>query len=160
MKTEKIIHHKGLERKITTYEHSLCNTTGLVISVSLIAFFLLMVVVGLSEVLWLRYVNFVILLSGLVWAFKEYRRKVAPEGIQYFDGLRMGARITLTAIIPFAIFIFIYLRIDANFMEYIRQNAEFGRYLSPISAAAGVAFEGIVSGFLTSYCLMQYFKSN
>lgn len=159
MKTEKII-HRGLETKINTFENSLCNTTGIVISLSLISFFLLMVITGLSEVLWLRYVNFAILLAGLIGAYKIYRRKVATAGIQYFDGLKMGARITLTAIIPFAIFIGIYLRIDTSFMEYIRQSAEFGEYLTPASAAAGVAAEGIVSGFLTSFCLMQYFKSN
>lgn len=158
MKTEKII-HKDLESKITTYEHSLCNRTGILIALSLIGFFVAMVFVGLSEVLWLRYVNFAILLTGLVAAFKIYSKKVASEGIHYFDGLRIGARITLTAMIPFALFIGIYLRIDTGFMDYVRQSAEFGDYLSPASAAAGVAFEGIVSGFLTSFCLMQYFKS-
>ena len=159
MKTEKII-HKDLESKITTWEHSLCNRTGILIALSLIVFFVAMIVVGLSEVLWLRYVNFAILLAGIIGAFKIYKKKVATGGIPYFDGLRMGARITLTAMIPFAIFIGIYLKIDTSFMNYVRQSAEFGSYLTPGSAAAGVAFEGIVSGFLTSFCLMQYFKSN
>ena len=159
MKTEKII-HKDLATKITTWEHSLCNRTGILIALSLIGFFVAMVITGLSEVLWLRYVNFVILLAGIVAAFNIYKKKVGAEGIHYFDGLRIGARITLTAMIPFAIFIGIYLKIDTGFMNYVRQSAEFGDYLTPGSAAAGVAFEGIVSGFLTSYCLMQYFKSN
>ncbi len=158
MKTEKII-HRGLNEKITTYEHSLCNRTGILISLGLIGFFVAMIIVGLSEVLWLRYLNFAILLVGIIAAFKIFSKKLGNGGIHYFDGLRMGARITLTAMIPFALFIGIYLKIDTGFMNYVKQSAEFGDYLTPASAAAGVAFEGIVSGFLTSYCLMQYFKS-
>jgi hypothetical protein len=159
MKTEKIF-HKGLDTKITSFENALCNRTGIVISLVLIGFFLAMVAVGLVEVLWLRYVNFVILLGGLIYAFKKYTKKVSSSGMHYFEGLKLGMRITLTAIIPFTVFIAVYLRLDPSFMEYIKQSAEFGKYLAPISAATEVAMEGIVSGFLTSYCLMQYFKSD
>jgi hypothetical protein len=160
MKTEKIIHHKGLEAKIKSYENSLCNRTGIVVALSLIGLFVSMTAAGLSEFLWLRCANFPILFGGILFAYSKYAKKVAASGVHYFDGLKLGMRVTLTAIVPFMVFIIVYLKLDSSFMAYIRQSAELGQYLTPFTSGLCVAIEGIVAGFLISYCILPYFKSN
>ena len=157
MKTEKIV-RRDLDKKILSYRKALSDKTGIVLAIALIGFFLLMVKLGWAEILWLRYFNFMFLLFGLIYAFKKYNEKVKSSGMHYFDGLRLGLRTTLIAIIPFTVFMAGYLKFDTAFMDYVRQSAEFGKYLSPMSASIGIALEGVVSGFLTSYCLMMYFK--
>jgi hypothetical protein len=157
MKTYKI-EHKQYEAKVRSYENALCNWAGFLTSLSLVVYFLLMKAVGLNQVLEFRYVNVVFLITGILGTYYNYRRKVDTEGIEYLTGLKMGLRITLTAIIPFALFMAIYLRIDTDFMHYIREYAPFGRYLTPINAAGVVGVEGFISGGITSFMAMQYFK--
>jgi hypothetical protein len=165
MATEKIIEKSRTRdvtrtRATTPYEMSVSIWCGLLVSVTLMGFFLVMKFAGLHRYLALRYFNWVIYALGIVIAFSVYRKKEAKTGIQYLKGIKMGLRTALIAIIPFAIFMFVYLKIDEGFMLYIRENSEFGRYLSPISAAAVVAIEGFVGGAITTYMAMQYFKDN
>jgi hypothetical protein len=152
------IEHKQYERKVRSYENALCNWAGALTSLSLIVFFLVMKAVGLNQVIEFRYLNIAFLITGILGTYYNYRKKVDSEGIEYFTGLKMGLRITLTAIIPFAIFMAIYLKIDTGFMHYIREVAPFGRYLTPINAAGVVGVEGFISGGITSFMAMQYFK--
>jgi hypothetical protein len=159
MKTQKLI-HRNFTQKLYSYESALCNWSGLLVSVSLIAFFLFMKAFGLYEVLSFRYFNFVFLLTGILTTFYNYKKKVARDGIDYFTGIKMGIRITLIAVVPFVFFMAIYLYVDKEFMNYIRGNAEFGRYLSPFIASGAVGIEGFVSGGITTFAAMQYFKSN
>jgi hypothetical protein len=146
-----------------SYEMIVCIWCGLLVSAALIGFFLVMKFAGLHRYLFLRYFNWVIYALGIIIAFSVYSRnntKHVKHRLQYLKGIKMGLRIALIAIIPFAIFMFVYLRIDESFMIYIRENSEFGRYLSPMSAAAVVAIEGFVGGAITTYMAMQYFKDN
>ena len=72
----------------------------------------------------------------------------------------MGLRISLIAVLPFAIFMAVYLKIDEGFMNYVKEYAEFGRYLSPGMVSGVIAIEGITSGAITTFIAMQYFKRN
>lgn len=159
MKIHKLTHRSGLH-KYYSYESSLCNWAGLVVSMSLIVFFLFMKACGLYEILAFRYFNFIFLLFGIVVTFHDYRKALKDEGVDYLTGIKMGLRITLTAVIPFAIFVWSYLTLDSNFMGYIKQFSEFGSYLTPVTAAGAIAIEGVVSGGITTFIAMQYFKRN
>lgn len=158
MKTQQHTINKPSESRLNTVEFLLSTVVGALVSVSLIGFFLIMKAVGLAEVPSLRYFNFVFMAAGILSAFTYYKRKYSPGGLDYLFGLRLGIRITLTAIIPFAVFMFIYLKMDRGFMEFIINNADYGRYLNPLNAAAMIGFEGFVSGALVSYITMPYFK--
>lgn len=159
MKTHEIVSNKSAS-KVDSYESALCNWIGAGVSISLIAFFLSMKLFDLSQVLSLRYLNFFFLAGGIITAFYYYKKKYSPEGIDYLTGLKMGMRISLTAVVPFAVFIGIYLKLDTVFMDYIVNFAEFGEYLTSGSAAAAIGFEGVVSGAMVTYMSMQYFKKN
>jgi hypothetical protein len=165
MDTHKVINKSASEPRAhsMTYELRISIWCGLLVSAALIGFFLVMKFAGLHRYLALRYFNWIIYALGIIIAFSVYSRnntKHVKHRLQYLKGIKMGLRIALIAIIPFAIFMFVYLRIDESFMIYIRENSEFGRYLSPISAAAVVAIEGFVGGAITTYMAMQYFKDN
>lgn len=159
MKTQKLIHKA--EPKIYSNESALCFKAGFLVAGSLIAFFFLMKSMGYYEVLGLRYLNVIFLLAGIIIAFSSYGIKRGSEHeIDYLTGLKMGMHITLAAAVPFAIFMAIYLNIDKNFMIYIQENAMFGEYLSPLSAAVGTLLEGAASGAVITFTVMQYFKKN
>ena len=158
MKTYKLTQKRSAD-EIYSFESLLCNLTGVIVSLLLVSFFLIMRTFGWYQVLELRYFNVLILFAGIHSALLSYRNRISPEGIDYLKGLKMGLRISLTAIIPFAIFMAIYLKIDTNFMNYIIQNGEFGKYLTPGRAAGVIGFEGFVSGAIVTYIIMPYFKN-
>lgn len=159
MKTQKLAHKTEL--KIFSEESALCYKTGFLVAASLIGFFFLMKAIGFYEILGLRYLNVIFLLTGIIIAFSSYRsKKESDNEIDYLTGLKMGMHITFAAAIPFAIFMAIYLNIDKNFMIYIQQNAMFGEYLSPLSAAVATLLEGAASGVIITFMVMQYFKKN
>ena len=130
---------------------------GLMTFGGLVAYFLLMKVIGLVHIVELRSLNFLIMVTGVWLAFREYK-KYHNEGLAYFNGLGLGIRTTVVSVIPFALFIFFYLQLDPVFMETIRANEMFGYHLNPYLLAFLIAFEGSLSGFFIAYTLMQYMK--
>lgn len=149
---------KSAEETSEVYSVHLCNWCGLVVSLGLISFFLLMKGLNLHEILALRYLNFLFLFAGIIFVLYQYQKKNATKGVDYFTGLKMGIRISLLAVIPFAIFMGIYLVVDENFMNYIKHTADFGNYLTPGLAAGSILVEGVSSGVIITYMSMQYFK--
>lgn len=158
MKTQQHTITKPSESRLNTVEFLLSTVTGALISVAMIAFFLIMKAAGLAEVPTFRHFNGVFLLVGIVSAYAYYKNKYTKDGLDYLMGIRLGLRITLTAIIPFAIFMWLYLRMDSSFMQFIIHAASWGEYLTPITSAAVVGIEGFISGGLVSYIVMPYFK--
>ena len=114
---------------------------GLIAFGGLVAYFFLMKGVGLVHIVELRSLNFLIMV-----------------GLAYFNGLGLGIRTTVVSVVPFALFIFFYLKLDPAFMETIRANEMFGYHLNPYLLAFLIAFEGSLSGFFIAYTLMQYMK--
>ncbi|MCG8317925.1 MAG: DUF4199 family protein [Cytophagales bacterium] len=130
---------------------------GLIAFGGLVAYFFLMKGVGLVHIVELRSLNFLIMVGGVWLAFREYK-KSHSEGLAYFNGLGLGIRTTVVSVVPFALFIFFYLKLDPAFMETIRANEMFGYHLNPYLLAFLIAFEGSLSGFFIAYTLMQYMK--
>lgn len=130
---------------------------GLWVCLGLILYFLLMKWIGAHQITELRILNFVILLAGIAASIRHYIRK-EWESPGYFTGFGLGLRTSFSAAISFALFLFIWLSIDQPFMRYLKANAPFGEYLSPMAAAATVTIEGISSGVVITLLLMQYYK--
>ena len=130
---------------------------GLIIFVSLVAYFLVMKFVGLFEIHELRGLNFFILFVG-VWKTLTYYKKKA--GLSYFEGIGLGSLTSLIGVIPFSVFIFFYLQADTQFMANIVANEPFGEYMNPYILGFLIAFEGGISGVLVSFGMMQYLKKS
>ncbi|HTA61763.1 MAG TPA: hypothetical protein VK835_04880 [Bacteroidia bacterium] len=137
---------------------SLCNSAGLLTCVCLIGYFFLMSAFKLQEVLALRAFNFFILLGGILWALHFYRKANEEDKIDYFEGLKIGIRVVFTAIIPFAVFMALYLVYDDHLMNVIKETTGIGAYLNPLTIAGALCIEGLSSGFIVTFIVMQYFK--
>ena len=70
----------------------------------------------------------------------------------------MGIWVTFMAVIPFALFIAIFLSYDDHLMMIIKQSTSIGEYLNPLTIFGSTCIEGISSGIIITFILMQYFK--
>lgn len=133
---------------------------GILTSILMIAYFILMRVLNLVHIPELRYFNFVILFVGLFYAYWNYSR--SNENILYLPGLGLGALTTASSIMPFAAFLFIYFNhLEPNLLELLKNNTtiSFADYMTPLSVAGAIVMEGMSAGLIISFILMQYYKS-
>lgn len=133
---------------------------GLITTGALIAYFLLMKLAGLVQIVELRMLNLIILIAGVGFAIRKYKRQGDTE-MDYLQGFGIGMLTSAVSVITFALFVFFYLNlIDPAFMETLRQEEAFGQYLNPYMAAVAIFFEGIGSGLILSFIIMQYMKGS
>lgn len=132
--------------------------TGIIVSVVLIAYFLLMQVCGLLRMPQFSMLNFVILLGGLIFAYSHYRKQ--GKNIDYMSGAALGMTTTAVGIAPYTAFLYIYLAfVDETLLTEIKSDILTGEYLTPFSAAGSVLIIGLSYGLILSFILMQYYKS-
>jgi hypothetical protein len=132
---------------------------GTLSALGMIVFFLVMRAFNLHYILEFRFFNVVFLFFALLYTVRKY--KSAGGEIGYLKGLMEGMKTTIINIIAFDIFFLIYLiRIDPSFMDFLVKNAPFGRYLNPWLVAGNIFGEGLSSGAMIIFILMQYYKSD
>ncbi len=134
---------------------------GLIVFVLLVTYFLFMKYMDLIQIIEFRALNFIILFGGILGGFITYRVKSGnyPE---YLPGLWFGCSIAAACTIPFALFAgFYFLVIDPRLLEQLHDTVPLmGEYVNPLTVVLTIVLEGIVSGFVISYTLMQYYKSD
>jgi len=132
---------------------------GLKIAGGLIAFFVFMKVVGLSHHVELRFLNLVILTSGVYLALKRFK-STHNDSLNYFRGLITGVATSGIGSLLFGIFLFAYMQMDADLMKSIQDNEPMGRYLNAYMAAFIVMLEGFFSGFLVTFVLLNWITTD
>ena len=132
---------------------------GLKIGAGLIAFFLLMKVTGLVHHYELRFLNVFIQVGGIYYALKKFK-ETHGQHINYFRALVTGVVTGAIASLIFAIFLFAYLMLDQGLMQDIIEKVPMGRYLNPYIAAFMVALEGVFSGLLFTFILINYLPTD
>lgn len=135
--------------------------TGAILCVLFIIYFMIMKYFGLIQFAELRFLNIFILLSVLFSTFRYYRMKTKILNIDYLEGLSLGVFSSGIGFALFAVFLYIYFSsIDPMLLDQLRGNTVMmGNALTPVSAAGSVLIEGICSGLILSFSIMQYFKS-
>lgn len=128
---------------------------GLRIAVGLIVYFVVMHLTGLSHHVELRLLNLLILVTGVYLALKKFK-ETHGEHLNYFRALATGVSTAAIGSVLFAIFLFMYMKFDASLMESIEKNEPMGRYLNPYIASFIVALEGLFSGLLVTFILINY----
>ena len=128
---------------------------GLKIAGGLIVFFLLMKVVGLAHHYELRFLNVFIQVGGIFFALKKFKQ-THEEHMNYFRALITGVATGAVASAIFAVFLFIYMSVDTVFMQGIIDNEPMCRYLNPYITAFMVALEGLFSGLLFTFIIINY----
>jgi hypothetical protein len=132
---------------------------GLLTAIGLIALFFIMKILGVVHIIELRVLNFFVLAAGVVMALR-YFSSIKPDSFTYFKGLGLGVLTGIVASIIFGLFIFVYTNfIDPAFMQAMIENEPFGQYLNPYIAAVAVAVEGIASGLILSFIVMNYMET-
>jgi hypothetical protein len=144
---------------LTDSEHLHVNY-GLRVAAGLILYFLVMKFAGLLHVVELRLLNLVILVAGIYVALKKFQH-THGEHINYFRALVTGVATGAIASLVFAAFLFVYITfLDTAFMQYIIDNEPMGRFLNPYIAAFIVALEGVFSGLLVTFVLINYINTD
>ena len=128
---------------------------GLKIAGALIAYFLFMQVVGLSHHVELRLLNVIIIVGGLYYSLKKFKTTHADH-MNYFRGLVTGVATGAIASVVFAGFMFVYMQLDSSLMQSIVDNEPMGHYLNPYISAFIIALEGVFSGMLCTFVLLNY----
>jgi hypothetical protein len=132
---------------------------GIRIAVGLIGFFIIMKIAGLAHHVELRLLNLAILGGGVYLALKKFRQ-THEDHLNYFRGLVTGVATAAIGSIIFAFFLFIYMKADASMMQSIIDNDPMGRYLNAYIAAFIVALEGVFSGLLVTFVLLNWVNTD
>lgn len=132
---------------------------GIRIAGGLIVFFLVMKFSGLSHHPELRLLNLFILVGGIYFALKKFKQ-THEERLNYFRALVTGVATGAVGSLIFSVFLFIYMQVDPGLMEAIRVNEPMGRFLNPYIASFIVALEGVFSGLLVTFILINYVSTD
>jgi len=132
---------------------------GLRTAAGLIIYFVLMHVVGLGHHVELRLLNLLIIVAGIYFGLKKFK-ELHGQHINYFRALVTGVAIGAVASIAFALFMFIYMKLDSDMMQSIIDNEPMGRYLNAYMASFIVALEGFFSGLLVTFVLINYMTTD
>lgn len=127
-------------------------------ALALVGFFLLMKAFGLEHNLELRALNLFILFSFVLMSIDHYEKK-SPDNFVYLKGMGLGLLTSVVGVLIFATLVILYITvINPAFMEVIQQNEPFGDFLNPLLVGCTIVIEGMASGFLATYAIMQYYK--
>jgi len=132
---------------------------GLKTAGGLIAYFLIMQVIDKHHHVELRMFNLVILSIGVYYALKKFKNTHADH-VNYFRGLIVGVTTSGVASVIFGIFLFIYMKLDHSLLQSIQENEPMGHYLNEYISSFIVALEGVFSGMLVTFVLMNYVDSD
>lgn len=134
---------------------------GLFTALALIVYFLLMKLVGLEQVIELRFLNGLIMAAGVTLSIRAFKQKQNGQ-IGYFQGLGTGIITSALATVIFAVFMVIYIKaFDNSLLEVLAGDQFFGERMTitpGIVIFMVLMLEGIISGFMVSFIAMQWFK--
>jgi hypothetical protein len=88
-----------------------------------------------------------------------------PKTIQYFDGLKTGVIVTVVTLVIFNFFMLLYtVVLDPAFLDYLDENITLGHTFPfnviIIEMLGILTIEGLSSGFILTFALMQYYKND
>jgi hypothetical protein len=132
---------------------------GIKIAAGLILYFLVMKFAGLGHHVELRLLNLFILVAGIYYGLKRFKN-THEDHLNYFRGLITGVAIGAVGSVIFASFLFIWMKLDASMMQTIVENEPMGRYLNPYIASFIVALEGVFSGLLVTFVLINWVNTD
>jgi uncharacterized membrane protein len=128
---------------------------GLRIAGGLILYFIVMKLLGLAHHAELRLLNLLVLVVGVFFALKKFRQ-THEDHLNYFRALVTGVATSAIGSLVFALFLFIYMKIDTVMMQAIIENEPMGRYLNAYMVSFIVALEGVFSGLLVTFIIINY----
>ncbi|GAA5039806.1 hypothetical protein GCM10011506_39490 [Marivirga lumbricoides] len=130
---------------------------GLFIFIGLLIFFFIMSLLGLVHNLELRALNLFIMAGGVYFSIKNIKRR--NKDFDYLKGMGTGFLAAISSSLAFALFNILFLTVvNPDFMTEVIAEEPFGSYLTPFTVAIVILMEGVASGFLFTFGIMQWFK--
>jgi hypothetical protein len=158
---------ESIEKNIGTINvvnklNSVSIKAGVYTAIGLSLYLILMSVFNLHHFIVLHYFNVIILFFGLRYALKHI--KLIRGEIKYFEGLKAGVIVSIISVLLFNIFLLFYeIIIDPSFLTFLREKISLGNVFSVqetvIDVIGLITAEGLSSGFIMTFILMQYYKS-
>ena len=143
---------KTLEKHIVKY--------GLITTLALIIYFLVMRVAGLAEVTELRFVNALIMFTGIFLSVRNFRDQQFNHRFNYLSGIATGYFTGMVTGITFSLFVSVYMYFDPVLLAAIATENAQEDFLNPLTSGMVIFIEAIASGFLFAYSSMQYLKED
>jgi hypothetical protein len=128
---------------------------GLKIAAGLVAYFVIMNLIGLGNHVELRLLNLFILAAGIFLGLKKFK-DTHEDHLNYFRALITGVAIGAVGSAIFGICLFIYMSANGTFMESMKANEQMGLHLNPYMASFIVVLEGVFSGLLVTFVLINW----
>ena len=132
---------------------------GIKTAAGMIVYFVLMQILGLSHHVELRLLNLFIQTGGIYYGLKKFKNS-HEDHMNYFRGLITGVATGAVGSILFAGFLFLYMKIDPSLLQSIQENEPMGHYLNEYMSAFIVALEGVFSGMLVTFVLINYVSTD
>ena len=132
---------------------------GLLVGVAHIAFFLIMRLVNLTNIVELSYLSGIFLIIGITVALSKYK-KLRGGFIRYFDGLGIGVITAFVSSLILALFLVFYVTVlDRAYLEMLQASALFPEGMSILAMFWITIAHGTWPGFIIGFIAMQWFKS-
>ncbi|WP_310556103.1 hypothetical protein [Flavobacterium sp.] len=131
---------------------------GILIFISIGIYFLLMELLGLSDVFYLRLLNIFIVIYFLNKTIKSNFNEGKTE---YLDNLISGTLTSLIGVVLSVVGLLIYISMKGGdeYMKKLSANFLFGGGEPSMNQyCIGLLFEGIASSIIITFTLMQYWK--
>lgn len=132
---------------------------GLAIAAGFILYFIIMFALGQGSHVELRLFNLPILGAGVYFGLKKFK-ETHGQHMNYFRALATGVAISSIGTFLFAIFFFTFLKINPDFMQWIIENEPMGRYLNPYMLSFIILLEGVFSGLLVTFVLLNWIDTD
>lgn len=154
---EAIINNKrrGIDAIVDKYPNRIPEICGSIVAIGLILYFLVSYFAGFVHIVELRLLNFAILGLGVYYALRQFQRSHGGQ-INYFRGLVTGIATAAIGTSTFVIFLFTLFKLDPSLYQSVVKDGPMGQYLNAYTAAFAVWMEGVFSGFMATFILMNF----
>ena len=146
---------KPIAAKIFQNSRRIPEIYGTFIAGGLVLYFLIAYIFGFLHIIELRLLNLFIMAAGIYFSLKQYKRTHHGE-LDYFRALVVGVASAFIGTSTFVLLLFLYLKIDTNLMQAIIEKEPMGMYLNTYIATFAVWVEGIFSGFIMTFILINF----
>jgi hypothetical protein len=148
-----------MKLKLSQYATRIPEIYGTYIFIGLVAYFFICYLLGVIHVLELRLFNFIIMCAGVYYAMKQYQ-KTHNDHINYFRALTIGISSGFIGTSTFVLFLFILFTLNQNMYQEVVKNAPMGAHMNVYIATSAVWFEGMFSGFMATFILINFLETD
>lgn len=133
---------------------------GAMIFVGETVFFLLMRLAGVETDYSFRVFNILLQIVLVYFAIREYRLSGRSRVGHYLTGVQLGMYVIVIGAGLFSAFLHIYLLIDQEYMNNLKELKDLDQWMSPFALSSMVFGEAIVIGSIGSYILTRIVDMN